>query len=129
MRNKGLGLAIIVGVLVMCGWLAYSLVPKPPRQNAPLFYPKATARACVRNYMERVLKDPDSAKYTDWTVNSIAKTDTSVSRAGTGDYRVRVLVNAKNSFGGYTGSRRYVFNVAVYSDGGCYVVIDTIDVQ
>lgn len=48
------------------------------------------------------LKDPDSAKFSDWSMHQ-----NGLSWTGGG------LVNAKNSFGGYTGSSYYTCDATV----------------
>lgn len=48
--------------------------------------------------VKRILKDPESARFTD----EFAKPDV-----------VCGLVNGKNSYGGYVGARRYVFEIKI----------------
>ncbi|AYN10175.1 MULTISPECIES: hypothetical protein [Pseudomonas] len=68
------------------------------------------AEVRVKEYFEGVLKDPDSAKY---KFSPIQKSHI-VSSAWEGrqlyaGYVMTVKVNAKNSYGGYTGNEDYVF--------------------
>lgn len=57
----------------------------------------------AKNEVVRMLKDPDSAKF-DYNVMV-----TKVDSLGTKDrYAVCGKVNAKNSFGGYTGEKRFI---------------------
>ncbi|MDQ7962786.1 hypothetical protein RDI61_01800 [Pseudomonas plecoglossicida] len=68
------------------------------------------AEVRVKEYFDGVLKDPDSAKY---KFSPIQKSHI-VSSAWEGrqlyaGYVMTVKVNAKNSYGGYTGNEDYVF--------------------
>lgn len=67
----------------------------------------------IEELVKSSLKDPDSAKFTNWSivqkdfkVNSVAIRDV---RYG---YAICVDVNAKNSYGGYVGARtyKYIYN-------------------
>lgn len=76
----------------------------------------------IKNHMSTVLKDPDSARYTFLPTFKGYAQDGSLSASGGGvkyGYVAPVLVNAKNSYGGYTGNQRYVF---IFSGG---VMFDT----
>ncbi|HDS0941049.1 TPA: hypothetical protein QDZ12_004349 [Pseudomonas putida] len=71
---------------------------------------QSQAEARVKEYFDGVLKDPDSAKY---KFSPIQKSHI-VSSAWEGrqlyaGYVMTVKVNAKNSYGGYTGNEDYVF--------------------
>lgn len=61
----------------------------------------------IKNYLDRSLKDPESAK-----IEYIFSPRTAWNKLG-GDlkfgYSVCVNVNAKNSYGGYTGFQRHYF--------------------
>jgi hypothetical protein len=71
-------------------------------------YPK-NYEFIVRDYFSRVLFDPESAQYRDWRGPSQGYVyDISGCFYG---YRVCVLVNAKNRFGGYVGTVPYFFVV------------------
>lgn len=66
----------------------------------------------IESYMEHILKDPDSAKYL-WNDALGPKTGTgfdveSASCQGYG-WAVCVPINAKNSYGGYTGPKNTFF--------------------
>lgn len=76
--------------------------------GSPIAQDQAEAR--VKEYFEGILKDPESAKY------KFAPVEKShiVSSAWEGrqlyaGYVMTVKVNAKNSYGGYTGNEDYVF--------------------
>jgi hypothetical protein len=57
----------------------------------------------IRGHMARVLKDPYSAQY------EFLNTPSQGYWGRTFGYRVCARVNAKNSFGGYTGGKLYYF--------------------
>lgn len=58
----------------------------------------------VQNLVTQALKDPDSVKFKDAKVLAVA--DPRGHR-----YFICGLVNAKNSYGGYTGFKQYIFEV------------------
>lgn len=62
----------------------------------------------VKKYMDMRLKDPDSARYE--FINS-PKTGWNSWGGRKYGYIVCALVNAKNSYGGYTGSQIYYFMI------------------
>lgn len=68
---------------------------------------KAEATGILRiaqNMVTHALKDPDSAKFKDAKIMAIV--DSRGHR-----YFICGLVNAKNSYGGYTGFKQYIFEV------------------
>ncbi len=63
----------------------------------------------IRYYMQRVLKDPDSAQYNFTTIPlQMWKRDGFGSRFKFG-WGVCALINAKNSFGGFVGNQNHFF--------------------
>lgn len=64
----------------------------------------------IKEYLARSLKDPDSVRYTDFTK---PRKEHAIENAGLKQaiygYSSCVLVNAKNSYGGYTGNHQYWF--------------------
>lgn len=74
----------------------------------------------VKKYFEQSLKDPESARYNDW-IGPSKGFMRDLSRIYYG-YRVCVKVNAKNSYGGYTGRKLYYFiinnEIIIYEEGG-----------
>lgn len=64
----------------------------------------------IKGYMAETLKDPDSAKYADFTLprQEHVITNAPMKQAAYG-YSSCVKVNAKNSYGGYTGSQLHWF--------------------
>lgn len=91
--------------LVICSALALvaCAAPTPPAPPAPAVEPLPAATlskeeiAAVQNGIKRKLKDPDSAKF--GAMNAGRLTDRTV---------VCGWVNAKNSYGGYTGMEPYI---------------------
>lgn len=70
--------------------------------------------------MNSILKDPESARYTFQPTFKGYSQDGSMSDSSGGvryGYVAPVLVNAKNSYGGYTGNQQYVF---MFSGGIMY---------
>lgn len=74
----------------------------------------------VKEYMDTVLKDPSSAQYSDWRGPDQGYVS-NMNGAFFG-YRVCVFVNAKNSYGGYTGKQPHAFviknNTVIQHQGG-----------
>ena len=72
-------------------------------------YP-ADYEALVKAYMETTLKDPESARYSNFSKPRKEHIITNVSaKEATYGYSVCVLVNSKNSYGGYAGNHQYWF--------------------
>lgn len=72
--------------------------------------------------VKKILKDPDSAKFSDWTAREVAFTPTTPAvtyDASRGDslYNAAGMVNSKNSFGGYTGSKPYKCDAVITRAG------------
>lgn len=64
----------------------------------------------VKSYMSQQLKDPDSAKYLNFREpKKYLKIVNVKNRVAILGYSTCVDINAKNSYGGYTGSKRYWF--------------------
>lgn len=64
----------------------------------------------IKEFMMMVLKDPDSAKYSNWQepYKGTIPTD-HFSPTPVLCWKVYVYINARNSFGGYTGGSMYGF--------------------
>ena len=60
----------------------------------------------IRSYMQRTLKDPESARYEFLNQPQTAWTSMGGKKYG---YAVCAYINAKNSFGGYVGNRLSYF--------------------
>lgn len=111
-------------VLMASAMLVTGCAPKPPSQVAistanygslPTDYQQQ-----ITNHMSSVLKDPDSAKYKFEPTYKGYSQDGSMSSTKGGisyGYVAPVKVNAKNSYGGYTGDQLYVF---IFSGGVMY---------
>ncbi|EFL80900.1 hypothetical protein [Actinobacillus pleuropneumoniae] len=88
-------------------------LPKPNADYGK--YPK-DYKVLIKNYMNKQLKDPDSAKYSEF---SKPRKEHVIYKAKSGipltegdvyyGYSSCVQVNAKNSYGGYTGNQAYWF--------------------
>ena len=94
-------------------------------------YPK-DYELIVRDYFSKVLFDPESAQFRDWRGPSQGYIyDISGCYYG---YRVCVLVNAKNRFGGYVGAVPYLFvlnngRIAKIEGGNQYDTIGAENVE
>jgi len=72
-------------------------------------YP-ADYESIIKSHMETKLKDPESARYGEFSKPRKEHIITNVgAQEAAYGYSVCVPVNAKNSYGGYTGSHQYWF--------------------
>lgn len=83
--------------------------------------PQDAIRAC-KEEARRQLKDPDSAQFSGWKAGLITPKHTSGGLAYNPDagdkwYAVTGMVNAKNGFGGYTGSHAWACDAVVSKNG------------
>lgn len=113
-----------VVLLAASAFIASGCAPKPPSQtqisSANYGSLPSDYQEKIKNHMNSILKDPDSAKYTFQQTFKGYSQDGSMSDSGGGvkyGYVAPVLVNAKNSYGGYTGNQQYVF---MFSGGVMY---------
>lgn len=89
--------------------------------------PDSVWQASVKNYFDSVLKDPDSAQYRmGCPVQGYIKNAVFAGRPGMEfvGHLARVEVNARNSFGGYTGYKNYI--VPLGRNGEVYYVIESL---
>lgn len=107
--NKMRSIVVFLLLLVVTGCASVALSPQERKAVDYGPYPDEYKQT-VKDWFYEVLKDPDSAKY-----RFVSEPEPAYSReapvAG-GDpihfgYYVKVLVNAKNSYGGYTGWKDY----------------------
>lgn len=116
---------IFLAALIMTSvFLTTACAPKPPSQDEissanygrlPNDYQQQ-----IKNYMASALKDPESARYTFEPPFKAYSQDGSMASTSGGviyGYASGVQVNAKNSYGGYTGNQLYVF---MFSNGVMY---------
>jgi hypothetical protein len=93
-----------------------------PREIAAADYgsPPTDHKSQIKNYFSKVLKDPESARYGEFTEprKGYARVEGRALISPDGGawlptnvfgYEVSVQVNAKNSYGAYTGFERYLF--------------------
>lgn len=78
-----------------------------PEQNADYGTYPSDYQDLIRSYMVKTLKDPDSVRYTDFTTPR--KEHAIENKKAIYGYSACVLVNAKNSYGGYVGNQQYWF--------------------
>jgi len=119
MKKIILALALSTSALMITG-----CAPKAPSQVAisTAHYEKLPDdyQEQIKAYFNRVLKDPESARYTFEPPFKAYSQDGSLSSTKGGvsyGYAVGVQVNAKNSYGGYTGNQLYVI---MFSNGTMY---------
>lgn len=78
--------------------------------------PPTNYEQAIKGLMEQTLKDPDSAKYKfEAPVKGFAQDGFLRGGKKHFGYIVMTQINAKNSYGGYTGAESYAF---FFSEGG-----------
>ncbi|WP_071531994.1 hypothetical protein [Kosakonia radicincitans] len=119
MKKLGLVFCIALGVAFLTG-----CAPKPPSaveiSTANYGSLPGNYQDLIKDHFNVVLKDPESARYTFMPPYKGYSQDGALAESGGGvrfGYVVPVLVNAKNSYGGYTGNHQYAF---IFSNGVLY---------
>jgi hypothetical protein len=106
--------SVVVAFAVVCSGCSVegTLSPDEIREHQ-IGQPPADYQSDIETWFQGVLKDPDSARYT-FVAGPVAG-----KMMGTNEYKYgwlyTVHVNAKNSYGGYTGQERY--DLVLNSDG------------
>jgi hypothetical protein len=114
-------LAPIAMVLSACGGIS-STTPTTPTTYSEQDNEQAVIDTCQKA-VRKNLKDPDSAKFGDdwkaWIVTHYDKQPPVSYNPANGDklYSAGGSVNAKNSFGGYTGDQAYGCDASVTTSG------------
>ena len=91
----------------------------PPKPNVEAF------KADIIEATKRVLKDPDSAKFSNFREPKKAYSSTSINDLNMPGWSILFYVNAKNSYGGYTGDTPYQAFLAKHgTDKSKTVVMD-----
>ena len=66
----------------------------------------------IKNHMQQILKDPESARYRfPKAPEKIAHLKTNPNEPFKFYWRINYFVNAKNSYGGYTGEHEYAADI------------------
>lgn len=108
MNRRALATATLFCITVALQGCAGAFEPLPP--NTSFGTPPADIETPVRAHFEQTLKDPESARFrfgsplkahANWGILDGAK----IRWVG---YMVPIEVNAKNSYGGYTGYKQYM---------------------
>lgn len=105
---------ILVAFVVLVAWLGGCAAGPTAEQLATADYgtpiTEADAKAKAQVWMRGVLKDPMSAQY-EWETFERGWVSKGLLYGGgyLYGYRLNGRVNARNSFGGYVGPRRYLF--------------------
>jgi hypothetical protein len=102
--------ALPVGFLILIIALIVSFFSKD--ESKPSFGTDIDAKAVARFFVEKELKDPDSAQYQDTHVYEMMLQGDRVKM-----YTICGKINAKNGFGGYTGFHDFVATVGFDKDG------------
>lgn len=103
------GLGVVVGVVVavlLVGGIAAAMIG--PSED----YRSSVIDTC-QDAAKKILKDPDSARFDDWTATEVSTSGTQGDR----HFSASGTVNAKNGFGGYTGGQPYTCDATVTNDG------------
>lgn len=115
---------ILAASLAFSAFIITGCAPKPPSSvaisTANYGVLPSDYQDQVKQYFNSALKDPESARYTfEPTFKGYAQDGSMASTSGgvTYGYVAPVQVNAKNSYGGYTGNKLYVF---IFSNGVMY---------
>jgi len=80
--------------------------PPPPDPPDPKYGPRPefTAKSYARDYLHATLKDPDSTK--DFEAYGPTRYSIGEGKKELSGWMIMFQVNAKNSFGAYTGTKR-----------------------
>lgn len=81
------------------------------QQNAG---PRPDRNAVIVAYLNDVLKDPESARISNISGPTFINVESELLVRGTYGWGICFMVNAKNSFGGYTGARMFTL---IWRDG------------
>ena len=119
MKKFGILLCVLLGVASMTG-----CAPKPPSSveicTANYGALPGNYQDLIKAHFNTLLKDPESARYTFLPTYKGYSQDGVLAESSGGvkyGYGAPVLVNAKNSYGGYTGNQQYAF---MFSNGVLY---------
>ena len=90
--------------------------PTDEELNNADFGPEMSQQLCeiaAKEFMESILKDPESARYKQFTtcrkhVSAVFSSDGSFTSGRVAGYLISFMVNSKNSFGGYSGQTEMV---------------------
>lgn len=115
---------LLLSFALVSAFILSGCAPKPPSQveisSANYGTLPSDYKEQITKYIQSILKDPESARYTFEPPFKGYSQDGSLSSTGalvTYGQVVGVQVNAKNSYGGYTGNQLYVF---MFSNGILY---------
>lgn len=122
----------IYGVVMMCAILFLTSCATMPTQQELASadygrYPDNYEQT-IKTYLEPILKDPSSAQYR--YLKGPEKKWTRIVTQSNYGYRVCYMINAKNSFGGFTGYKTHYFLIRdgvvvqhVYESGEKYDIM------
>jgi hypothetical protein len=93
---------VLAASLILAGCASYPTTPSAPVASAQAG-PPPDRNAVIVAYLNRVLKDPESARVSDIHGPTFINIPGGLLAQGTSGWGICFFVNAKNSFGGYTG--------------------------
>ncbi|PHM46493.1 hypothetical protein [Xenorhabdus miraniensis] len=120
MKKSFFSVVLLLPSLLLTGCINGSVGNQPPhpeRKQEPSLMSKidfskadygsepSNYKNLVKSHFETILKDPASAKYSNWT--KPMKEVMIQNKLPVFGYSLCVNVNAKNSYGGYTGNQLY----------------------
>jgi len=112
-------LLIILSLTLITSCASTSITPDQI-SNANYGQPPTNYEFDIKNLMATQLKDPESAKYDfGYPKKGYSQDGWAAGGAVHFGYIVPVKINAKNSYGGYTGYKQYQY---LYSEGMVYDV-------
>lgn len=101
---------MLITVAASLSLAACATIPPPNMDTADFGTPmtKDQADGLAREYFNESLKDPDSAHITCGKFDRGWMLDSPIfAKERTYGYQIHCMVNAKNSYGGYTGNKLY----------------------
>jgi hypothetical protein len=130
---------IAIVLIFVAGLLGCSAVFQKPSSYAESEWPVAAAKdaahAAIKEYFEQTLKDPESARYR-FIGSARGYSNEALLGGGHVNWRGRIYylqVNARNSYGGYTGGKPYMAllsgnQVVRVLDGHEHVLVNRVDI-
>lgn len=115
MKNLILSLFVCLGLVGVSGCAMTPTAEQLANADYGVPIPKEDAVAKAEQWVRGVLKDPDSARF-EWNQfeKGWARNGLAYGGGYTFGYLLTGNVNARNSFGGYVGARKYQF---IFRDG------------
>lgn len=129
--NRFVGAAAVITAFALVGLTACGDITKPSAADQSAINQDTIQGAC-ENSIKNQLKDPDSAKFSNWNINWHPTAQPPADLGfKTGDQYVIAIatVNAKNSFGGYDGPQVFGGDALLHSNGDADCIAKIVDVN